>query len=192
MELLKVFITDYAYTVWHIPYELCQYNRIGVVEKVQLEKTRSWKARQEIRRNEIGKFGPKLESDRWSWKVLLLLISNFPTSAKLPIFRINFFPTWTETFRLQSFHLHCIQVLSNRPKKLTNEPYVLWKPYCDSKRAFEWGHVDFFFVLLKSSVAFLNVRVRSYSDKFSEWYFVYDRTVYTAVWVKSCDFCERV
>ena len=40
--------------------------------KGQLEKTRSWKVRHEIGKNEVGKFGLKSESWGWSWKVLFL------------------------------------------------------------------------------------------------------------------------
>ena len=37
--------------------------------KGQMEKTRSWKVRHEIEKNEVGKYASKLESSDSSWKV---------------------------------------------------------------------------------------------------------------------------
>ena len=64
-------------TVWYVQWiqdwlkELLQGNKCSL--KRQFDKTSwkvlSWKVRHEIRENENGKFGPKLESSRGSWKV---------------------------------------------------------------------------------------------------------------------------
>ena len=97
-------------------------NEIRVFEKFSW-KVLSWKVRNEIKKNEVGKLRLKLESDWWTWKVLnelgkiieveklvlKLELTNFsdnlPTSFQLSNFSENF---QIQTSQLKNFQFHVL------------------------------------------------------------------------------------
>ena len=122
LQLLAGFILCYChYQVCNLPadWETCSWK--GQLGKPRSWKLFSWKVPHEIRKNEVGKFGLKLKSDWWSWKVLIELGMNqwswkatigvgkinrsWSLSTWVTIFKIHLYvPILARNFQLRSFH----------------------------------------------------------------------------------------
>ena len=106
LQLLAGFIRCYChYQVCHLPadWDTCSWK--GQLGKTRSWKVFSWKVRHEIRKNEVGKFGLKLKSDWWSWKVLIELGKNQCIwKATIGVGKIN--RSWSLSTWVTIFQIH--------------------------------------------------------------------------------------